>query len=522
MMKNKWIGMAAILIIFSLVLFACSDNSNTSKEKDSEGTMEENNKGTNVSKGSNEEKDETGFKLKEPAEISMMTVAAEVSEDLLVYKYIKEATNITVKGYVPPGDFEDAIALTVASGDIPDIMYIHNNNILPKRYGGLGVLLDFNEVLDQMPNLKKFWEENPDIKQRGTSEDGKTYQAIADGLQYTNNLVWMYRKDIFEKHNLEVPKTWEELFAVSQELKKLYPDKFPFTFRDKFENIDERMLPSFGVKHNFHPHLDTREIIYGQVTDEYRSLVEYLHKFNAEKLMNPDFLSITTQQYIELMTTGKGLISLDYIGRIQTLTQAMAEEGAQLAMMAPPQGSDDQAYIKNMNYMPGGFTVFKDSKNLDATLHYIDFLFSDEGSELVSWGKQGETYDFVDGEKKIILGTDTLSLRKEAGIGGFGSYGKFDSAATMTFLPKEYLPYYHEVSEYVYPEDIIPIFTETEQQLLSITLDQINKHKESTISRFIVNDRSLDEWDNYVEEMNNLGLSKLIELHDAAFERALE
>ncbi|MCU6708758.1 extracellular solute-binding protein [Paenibacillus sp. J5C_2022] len=503
----------SMLIVLCMIFVACSNEAPPSSSSSNTPQASPATSSPDVSEGS-----ESALKLPEPVTVSLMTIAAEFNNDLPVYKNIFEATNIRIDGHYPAGDYAASLALTMAGGDIPDIIFI-NDNKLPKKYGSQGALVDFNEHLDQMPNLKAFWEERPDLKERATNYDGKTYQTIVDGLSYTNNLVWMYRKDIFEKHNIEVPATWDELHEVLRTLKELYPDSYPFTFRDKLGAIDNRMLPSFGIVNNVSNRLGTDELIFGQVQNEYRDMLGYLNQFYTEKLMNQDFLSTTVQQWSEVMTTDKAFITVDYIGRMQTLTDAMQTEGAQLTMMPPPAGTDGPAYVANMSYMPGGFTVFKNSPNLDAALHYVDFMYSDEGSEIVSWGKQGETWDIVDGQKKMIVGEDTLSLRQETGIGGFGSYGKFDSQATMTLLPKEYLPYYEEVLEYVYPEASVPSFNEIETERLAVLEDQLTKHRETAVSQFIIGDRPLTEWDQYVQEIERLGLPEVLNLYKTAFDR---
>ncbi|MFS0724183.1 extracellular solute-binding protein [Paenibacillus sp. 1P07SE] len=515
MRLKRWSILVSMVLMLCILTVACS-NAGDPPATPPSNSLNQNNP-------DNVPEDDTGdtessFRLDEPATVTLITNAAEFNNNLMVYQNIFEATNIRIDGQFPAGNYTDAVALAMAGGDIPDVLML-NNNTLPKRYGSQGALLDFNEYLDQMPNLKSFWEERPDLKARATTHDGKTYQVINEGLAYTNHIVWMYRKDVFEEHGIEVPATWDELYAVMQQLKELYPNSYPLTFRNNFETIDSRMLPSFGINQGIHPHLDTREMIYGQTQDEYRDMLGYLNSFYTERLMNQDFLSITVEQWIEMMTTGRAFITVDYIGRIQTMNEAMSEEGAELAMMPPPSGNDGPAYLQNMTYMLGGLSVYRNTPNLDAALHYIDFLYSDEGSELVSWGKEGETYEVVDGQRRLTVGEDLISLRNATGIGGFGAYGKFDSEATMTLLPEQYRPYYDEVLDYIYPEDHVPSFTDQEEEQLIITMDQINKHKETVVSRFILGDRPLSEWEQYLQEMERLGLPGVLELYKTAYDR---
>ena len=59
------------------------------------------------------------------------------------------------------------------------------------------------------------------------SADGKIYSAPSYGspTAFGNMRTWMYRKDIFEKHGLQPPETYEELYQVCKKLKELYRTK---------------------------------------------------------------------------------------------------------------------------------------------------------------------------------------------------------------------------------------------------------------------------------------------------------
>ena len=48
----------------------------------------------------------------------------------------------------------------------------------------------------------------------------------------------------------------------------------------------------------------------------------------------------------------------------------------------------------------------------------------------------------------------------------------------------------------------------------------IDKHRNETVAKFILGERSLAEWDKYVDEVKKLGLQQVLDIHKAAFERA--
>ncbi|WP_127585526.1 extracellular solute-binding protein [Paenibacillus koleovorans] len=456
-------------------------------------------------------------KLDNPATVTMLTKDANLKDEALpVLKWIKDATNVSLKMTIPAGKYPDALAVAMASGDLPDIVYI-DGEAGAIKYGQQGALLDFNKHLDKMPNLKKFWEKNPAMKTRGTSATGETYFIVHDGAGYTNQMAWMYREDLFKKNNLTPPKTWDELYDVLKKLKQAYPDSYPLTTRDGINKI-KTLATAFNTHTDVYKD-EAGAIKFGPISDGYKKMIEYYNKFYKEKLVNTDFLSSTVQQWQEMMTTGKGLMTIDYVGRIESLSQAIPGGGKPLALMAPPAGPGGKALLPNGNYMLGGFTVFSKTKNLDATLHLIDYMYSDAGMELVSWGIEGQSYQNVSGKKKMN-GANQLENRTTFGTMTFGSYGRHDPDSSLSLVAENFRGDYNEALKYAYPKIVLPpAFTDAEQEVIATTYQQILKEVDANLSKFILGDRPLTDWDAYVAEIQKLGLQKVLDIYKAGWER---
>src|SRR5699024_632419 len=98
--------------------------------------------------------------------------------------------------------------------------------------------------------------------------------------------------------------------------------------------------------------------------------------------------------------------------------------------LPPPAGLDDNHYIANTNYENHGFAVNSQTEELDATLKLLDFYYSEEGSDILSWGKEGETYTVENGERIFNPEfTEFTDLRKDVGIMAPGTHGNFDTDA---------------------------------------------------------------------------------------------
>jgi putative aldouronate transport system substrate-binding protein len=494
---KKWAVLAVIVTLAASVLAACSG-----KRSDS---------GSDASEGKNYA----------PAVVSMMTQTHPTwpyREDWPIWRWIKDAVNVEFKvEAIDSSVYPDSFALAVASGTLPDITFVELADAV--NYGQQGAFADLNEHLDRMPNLKAYLERNPQIKARSTAPNGSLYMAPHDGVGFSNQRTWMYRQDIFEKHNLAVPATWDELYEVSKQLKALYPDSFPLTFRQGMGQM-RVFATAFNTWFDIYPDLETGEVRFGPIEDNYKTMVEYLHKFYTEGLMPPDWLSIDVNGWAALMASGQGFIAPDYIGRIEFLNN-QTEEG-KFAFMAPPAGGENGAqYVPEMTYQTTGFGVFTGSSNQEAAFRYIDFLYSDEGVDRMSWGKEGETYDVVNGER--VMKDDFIdfsALRTETGIATWGTYGLFDVNAGLALVVEEERPAYTEAAKYNYPMTIIePNFLAEEQETVTIKFESIRKHRDEMVAKFILGERPLSQWDQYVAEIRNLGLQEVIDLYQKAWDR---
>lgn len=454
-----------------------------------------------------------------PVTIRMFTETAQswpYKADWPIWRWIEEETNITVKGEIPTGNYADTPALNIASGDIQDVMYLPSN--LANKYGSEGVLLDLSLHLDDMPNLKAFFNEHPDIKARATAPDGEIYHSIFHGSGVTNWMIWFAREDILEQHQLVVPQTWDELYEVSKQLKELYPDSYPFIFRHGLNNL-RNFAPTFLTHTGFFPDPDTRQVRYGPTENEFKEMIAYLNKFYEEGLIPPDWLSMDVKVWNQAMTTGKSFITVQYIAQLEIINNQLKD--GRLTFMPPPAGPNGKPYIPNTAYKDGGYSVFSQTNNLEAALKFIDFMYSDRGEEIASWGKENETYTIENGERTFLPEFKEFSdLRKNVGFMTEGSYGKFDTEAMIRLIREDERYSYDEAPKYAFPVQVVtPNFKPEEMEQYQLLSTRITKHYEENMAKFIMGSRPLSEWERYVQEAEALGVEELAQMYQLGWDR---
>jgi alpha-glucoside transport system substrate-binding protein len=129
------------------------------------------------------------------------------------WKAFEEATGITVN-YVGNKEFEARISIAVDAGEAPDIADFPQPALVA-RFAEQGKLIDVSEFLSE-EYLNETYIES--WLQLATMEgpDGPITAGVFNRYS-AKSLVW-YPKDDFEAAGYEVPETWDELIALSDQI----------------------------------------------------------------------------------------------------------------------------------------------------------------------------------------------------------------------------------------------------------------------------------------------------------------
>ncbi|MBQ9986138.1 MAG: extracellular solute-binding protein, partial [Oscillospiraceae bacterium] len=328
------------------------------------------------------------------------------NENWEVWKAIREGVGgtLNVNAY-PETDFSTKFTLIMADPEnLPDVIGFQNVSYASK-YFEQGAFLALDDNLEYMPNYEKFWGSVSDEEKANTydirrASDGKVYTAPAFGNERQMNVMsWLYRKDIFDKHGLQTPETLDDLYNVCKELKKLYPESYPLCMRSGMANMN---VIGSSFKPNFHYNtyydFENEKWSYGARESEIMlEMVTFFKKMVDEKLIPADFFTINASTWQELVSTDRGFIMPEYQVRIDFFNDIARAQNPEytIAAMKPPKSTNGigVALVNKYNNDPMGFGVpnTADAGRIANAMRYINWFYSDEGAELVSWGKEGET-----------------------------------------------------------------------------------------------------------------------------------
>ncbi|XID92192.1 extracellular solute-binding protein [Paenibacillaceae bacterium WGS1546] len=513
--------MLSAVLGMSLVLGACSGSGNGGEASPSANV-------SSPSAGASESASKAPQEFKEQTFtfLNYSNPSWPYDKNWKVWDFIREKTGVTLDIQLPAGNLlEDALSLTIASGDMPDLMWTQSKAVADK-FGQQGALVNILEYVDEMPHFKAWMEMYPTETQNVLSSDGKMYVFPNQGLGESNRRTWMYREDVFKKLGLSTPNTWDELYETLKKLKAEFPDSYPLTFRNGL-----RYFYDFGAGFNVSApvevtkpsvYLDSAsgEWKYAAIQEEYKTMLTYFHKFYQDGLIPKDFLTIDTKMWQDIVSTDRAFVTLDYIGRIDFYNSALREDNPEFTMsfMAPPAGwaggPQKNAYTATMEE---GFMISSKSKKIKEVVQFIDFFYSEEGRDLVSWGKEGDT---ASGKSYIDQYADITDLRKKTGLSTDGTYTWYDFDTHISVSSPELQAAYGQAPQYDGEKQSSLAFTPEEQQILSTKGDSLNSHRDENFAKFILGSRSFEEWDKFAEEQKKLGYEEILAIYKTADERA--
>ncbi len=456
-------------------------------------------------------------------------------ESWKVWEYIKEEVGGTVNiTAVPIADFGTKFPLIMADREnFPDVLAIHNQPSSFSSYCTQGAFVPFDDYPEIMTDYNAFWEsvseEEREMQKFRTHLDGKIYRTPIYGMERQKNVrCWLYRKDIFDKHNLKVPETIDEVYEVSKKLKELYPESYPFCVRTGFDNMC-LIGPSFKeyFYHTLYYDFNNDKWSYGATEDVMKDIVLFYNKMVAEGLTPANLFTIKAAEWQELITTDRGFIMADYQTRIDFFNSMARTKnpGFNLTAMVPPKANTPTATnkVNKYNVDPTGAMVLNtgDESRIENAMRYVNWFYSDEGTEIVSWGKEGETYEIVDGKKKFIVEEGSSAIL-QYGFQTIGSYFRIDPDAADAASSDEQVATTDMILEntvaYYNPARWVSL-TDEEATLAADYNTSIASFVTENLTKFIIGQRPMSEWDAFKAELLELPVDELLAVYEAAYNR---
>lgn len=456
-------------------------------------------------------------------------------EDWKVWQYIEEGCGATLELIVyPSSEAGTKMSLMYAAPEmLPDVTY---GSYKPgsDKHVLEGAQIAFDDVAEYMPNYNAWVDSLTEDEYQNNvvtrkAFDGKIYYTPVIGREKSKNVkAWLYRKDIFDKNNIAVPTTFDEMYEVSKQLKEIYPDSYPFCVRSGtkvFDTSGSSWKPYWET--GFYYDYNEEKWSYGAAEDLMLEVITYFKKMMDEELINPDFITISNAGWQELITTDRGFMMPEYQTRIDFFNALARGNNPDFdihAMVPPVAKEGGLPMVHRANLDPVGLQMPNTMKerNIANAAKFIDWFYSDEAVELVSWGKEGETFEIVDGKKQYILDEKGTQPDTLYGFATYGTYTRMDPESVFAIESADIAETRDMVLEHIMPyanPTLFLSFNEEEYKVKEEYETALVTYVSGMVAKFLLGQEPLSKWDEYVATINELGLEKLLEVYTSAYDR---
>ncbi|MBW4083683.1 extracellular solute-binding protein [Paenibacillus sp. S150] len=430
-------GLAAVLaVILILAMAACSNSANN----ESAPTAPPANSTQAPQNESTLNPDEPAWALDtSPVDLTWFVGAnwyAHSWGESLASKYITEKTGVNIKLEVPSGEANEQITLMMTSGRLPDLISMGSWETAVKKLWEGDHVYALNELAEQYDpyffkvagdgTLKWYRQENGNTY--GVPNDSYSPNLMHETGMTAANQTFLVRKDLYEEMGSPDLSTPEGFLGALQLIKDQYSEYkgqpiSPFFAQGNVPyGMTEYLQNLLAVPH------EKEGSVYDRVTDpDYIAWLKTFRTAYERGLINVDFLVDSDTQVEEKTNNARYFMMIREWTGMTAVNPMLAASGNPdsyyIAVDGPQNSKGDNAKLFPGN-MDGWMVtmISKSTENPERAIRFLTYLASEEGQRDLFLGKEGETWEAVDGKPQLkaefvdLLGTDIEKLEKEFGI----------------------------------------------------------------------------------------------------------
>ncbi|MCT4544344.1 MAG: extracellular solute-binding protein [Vallitalea sp.] len=459
-----------------------------------------------------------------------------------VWQEIAKRTNISLEGVISQSNSneEEAFNLMLSSGKLADIIGFKNSAELEKlgRDGGLIPLNDL--IKEHAPHIQQVLDTDAKFRQGATALDGNIYY-IPKNQTLVSAEFWWVRQDWLDKLNLEVPTTVDELYTVLTAFRNDDPngnnekDEIPLFDRAGWKMPDE-YLYLWDTSTEFYPR--DGKMTFEPMEENFKTGVTNLVKWYKEGLIDPEILTRGAKSRDILYSANIGGMTHDWPST-GNYNRSLAEDipGFNNVSIAPPANQNGEVVERTTRYPGVGWGISSQCKDPVTLIKFFDFMFTEEGSNLMNWGIEGETYTVkADGTKAY---TDTVLNSEQTPLGYLRSLGIQYRIGMLQDAEYEYAFMTPEASAAAklyngntqwYREEMPPYYdgelglkysSEDEAEYKKI-MSEVRPYVDEMFQKWLLGASDFEkDYDGFIKELNKRGIERAIEINQRAYDTFL-
>jgi putative aldouronate transport system substrate-binding protein len=485
-----------------------------------------------------------------PQQVNILYIDAtgfKYDNQLAIFDRWEKDCNIKLnRQTVPESEFGTKFGALCAGGNLPDVTTHIASLDSANEAGTQGLLLPISDYLDEMPHVKAMLEEFPEEAELLKAADGKIYKIPTVKMSDVNTQGFCIRADVLKANGINADdiKTMDDLFNALMVLKEANGGKAVYGIRSG-SNLTEftYFARAFGVYSvdfigNIQYNNETSKYEYPIESQNLKDAVAYFAKLYENGILPADCMTMSDQQWDAANKANELFFFVDNCPNLPNFNQSLWNMGVKDAdykcIMTPSYNATEFPWKAGRQLDSSwGFVIGANSKSLKGTFAYLDWLYNKDNLEYLVFGIEGETCAHDENGRLVntMSGEEGTKLNTEKY--GFGMnwnwcvyrpafpYLQWDKTALVYYpdtATQSVIAQYESVLKNVYllPPDPVLTFTEDQSDDLKDYKTPIDTYIQENIASFILGQKTMDQWDAFLEGFNAMNPGRVIDIFNAS------
>ncbi|MFD2700228.1 extracellular solute-binding protein [Paenibacillus shunpengii] len=530
-MSFKKITMLSMSVVLTAALAACSSGSGSTEAESTPTTPQQ---------------DAGGPLTKYDPPIKLRSTMNETGKETLA-EGDTHTDNIWLRGYkdelgievtydwvVADANYNDKMNVTLASGDLPDVLKV--SAVQFEQLYEAGMLEDLTEVYDKYASdlVKEFLSAEDGAGLKPVTKDGKIYAMVSfPGSLDSSDMIWI-RQDWLKNVGLDAPQSMQDVIEIAE----------AFTFNDPDGNGKQdtfgialnKDLPINGFLLGYHGYLETwikdesGQVVNGTIQPEVKEGLQELQRLYKDGVIDPEFGVKDFAKMMEDVNAGKsGMFFLPQWAPFQV--SGMIKNDPNVDWLPYPVQSIDDQPAKTQNHLTLGgiFAVRKGYEHPEALIKLLNF----QAEKMFGEAAETERADYLNGmtglgfqnatvsnlpANKNVQAQDEVEKALESGdTSGLGLEAKLFYDDIMDYRSGNLDKWHMErifgpessqgVIKHYRDNDLIVMneFIYAPTKTMNTKSATLDKLRAETFLKIIYGNLPIDEFDNFVANWKKLG-----------------
>lgn len=456
-----------------------------------------------------------------------------------MYKELEKRTGVEIEFIHPPeGQTADEhFQFIIFSDDVPDLVERewHKWPGGPEKALEDEIIIELNELIDKYAlNLKKVLGADEYLNKSIKTDTGK-YIAFPFAQGDESLMVYrgpIMRKDWLDDLGLDIPTTIDEWYEVLREFKENKGATAPYSTTRSNTRVTGNIVSAYGAlyKEFFN---DNGEIKYGPMQPGYKAYLETMNQWYKEGLLDAEYASQNAETYHSKILGGETGAFVHLIGGgIGGFMNTMKDEDPSFDLIGVPYptlNKGDKPMYGQRHTIPIPLVAITPScEEKEVAVKWLDYAYGEEGHMLFNFGVEGLGYEMIDGyptyTEDITDNPDGLTMQeglaKHCRAGHRGPFIKdkryFEQYQTYDAQVEAVKTWAQADGDTQMPL-IYPAADESEK--FSTIMEEVTAYVRGMSEKFISGEEPIEKFDEFLENMDKMGIKEAISIQQAALER---